>query len=73
MNKKSQALKVQEAYQTSKWIAMKRFIGKEQSSQCHIGTAEVTEHFRVTWARSLDDFVKAEEETIFHLEPRIAD
>jgi hypothetical protein len=33
----------------------------------------VTEHFRATWARSLEDFVDAEQDAVFHLEPQITE
>jgi hypothetical protein len=71
MNKRAQALKIQEAYRTSKGIAMKRFIEKEQSPQCQIDMENVTEHFRETWSKPLDDFIEAEEESPFYLESRI--
>jgi hypothetical protein len=50
---------------------MRRFIEKKQSSQCQINIGEMTEHFRATWSRPLDEVVEAEENSIFHLEPRI--
>jgi hypothetical protein len=71
MNKKSHALKVQEAYRTSKGIAMRRFIDKEQSPQCQIEMEAVKEHFREVWARPREDFVEAEENSKFYLEPKI--
>jgi hypothetical protein len=73
MNKKAQALKIQEAYRTSKGIAMKRFMEKEQSPQCQIDMGDVTEHFRTTLSRPLEDFVEAEEKSSFYLESRITD
>jgi hypothetical protein len=42
MNKKAQALKIQEARRTSKGILIRRFIDKEQSSRCEVEMAEVT-------------------------------
>jgi hypothetical protein len=42
MNEKAQAFKIQEAHRTSKGIVMRRFIDKEQSSQCQVEMAEVT-------------------------------
>jgi hypothetical protein len=33
----------------------------------------VTEHFKVTWSRPRDEFVEANEESVFHLEPLITD
>jgi hypothetical protein len=42
MNKKAQALKIQEARRTSKGIVMRRFIDKEQLPQCQVEMAEVT-------------------------------
>jgi hypothetical protein len=71
MNKRALALKVQEAYRTSKGIAMRRFIDKEQSPQCQIDIDTVTEHFMEMWARPREDFREAEEDSIFHLESRI--
>jgi hypothetical protein len=59
MNKKAQVLKIQEAYRTSKGIAMRRFIDKEQSPQCQIEEDTVTQHFRRTWARTEDNFREA--------------
>jgi 3-dehydroquinate dehydratase len=50
MNKRAQALKVQEAYRTSKGITMRRFINNQQSPQCQIHMQLVTEHFRETWS-----------------------
>jgi hypothetical protein len=71
MNKRSQALKVQEAYRTPKGIAIRRFVDKEQSPQCQIEEETVKEHFREVWARPREDFVEAEENTKFHIEPQI--
>jgi hypothetical protein len=48
MNKKSQAFKIQEVHRTSKGIAMRRFINKEQPPQCQVEMPDVTEHFRET-------------------------
>jgi hypothetical protein len=48
MNKRAQALKIQEAYRTSKGITMRRFIDREQSPQCQIEMERVTEHFSRT-------------------------
>jgi hypothetical protein len=42
MNKKAQALKIQEARRTSKGVVMRRFVDKEQSPQCQVEMAEVT-------------------------------
>jgi hypothetical protein len=50
MNKRAQALQIQEAYRTSKGIAVKRFIDKQQSPSCQIETSIVTEHFAKTWS-----------------------
>jgi hypothetical protein len=33
----------------------------------------LTEHFRVIWARSLDDFAEAEEDSPFYVELRISE
>jgi 3-dehydroquinate dehydratase len=67
MNKRAQTLKVQEAYRTSKGIAMRRFIDKQQSPQCQIEVTTVSEHFKETWARPREEFVEAAENSIFHL------
>jgi hypothetical protein len=71
MSKKAHALKVQEAYRTSKGIAMRRFIDQEQSPQCQIEMETVKEHFREVWARPEEDFVEADADSIFHLEPKM--
>jgi hypothetical protein len=68
MNKRAQALKVQEAYRTSKGITMRRFIDKQQSLQCQIDMQIVTEHNRETWSRPNEDFVEVGEDSIFHLD-----
>jgi hypothetical protein len=65
MNKKAQAFKIQEAHRTSKGIVMRRFIDKEQSPQCQVEMADVTEHFRETWSMPLEDVIEAEEGLIF--------
>jgi hypothetical protein len=67
MNKRAQALKVQEAYRTSKGTTMRRFIDKQQLLQCQIEMQMVTEHFRKTWSRPDENFVEAGEDSIFHL------
>jgi hypothetical protein len=73
MNKRSQALKIQEAYRTSRGIAMRRFIDKKQSPQCQIDKEVVTEHFRMTWAPPEEDFVEANEDSEFHLDKLIGE
>jgi hypothetical protein len=65
MNKKAQAFKIQEAHQTSKGIAMRRFIDKEQSPQCQVEMTEVIGHFRETCSMPLEDVIEAEEGSIF--------
>jgi hypothetical protein len=65
MNKKAQTFKIQEVHRTSKGIVMRRFIDKEQSPQCQVEMAEVTEHFRETWSMPLEDGVEAKEGSIF--------
>jgi hypothetical protein len=47
-NKRGIALKIQEAYRTSKGITMRRYIDMEQSPQYQIDTERVTDHFRRT-------------------------
>jgi hypothetical protein len=71
INKRTHSLRVQEAYRTSKGIAMRRFVEKTQSSQCQIETEVITEHFRKTWAKPESDFIEAEECLLFHLEGKI--
>jgi hypothetical protein len=71
MNKRTQALNVQEVYRIPKGIAMRRVIEKEQSPQCQIEMDTITEHFRKTWARPEDDFVEAAEGSVFRLEAKI--
>jgi hypothetical protein len=73
MNKRSQALKVQEAYRTSKSIAMKRFVDKEQSPQCQIDKEIVEKHFRQTWARPEMDFKEAEVSTEFFMDSKLTE
>jgi hypothetical protein len=62
MNKRAQALKIQEAYRTSKGIVMKRFIDKQQSPSCQIEISIVKEHFAKTWSRPEEYFQEAEAE-----------
>jgi hypothetical protein len=73
MNRQAQALKVQEAYRTSKGIAVKRFIDKKQSPRCQTGKEIVREHFTTAWARAQTDFREAEQGTPFALEPKITE
>jgi hypothetical protein len=73
MNKKAQALKIQEAYRTSKSIAMKRFTDKEQSPTCQIDMNTVTAHFRNTWAPPSEPFIETNEVSEFYLESRIGE
>jgi hypothetical protein len=68
INKRAQALKVQDAYRTSKGIAMKQFIDKIQSPHCQIEKEIVEEHFRQTWAPPRDDFIDAQPGHVFFLE-----
>jgi hypothetical protein len=65
MNKKAQVLQIQEAHRPLKTATMRRFIDKKQSPQCQIDMAKVTEHFRETWSRPLEDVVEAEEDLVF--------
>jgi hypothetical protein len=71
MNERVQAQKVQEAYRTSKSIAMRKYIDKVQSPPCPIEVATVRAHFSEAWAPPRLGFEEATEESIFHLEPRI--
>jgi hypothetical protein len=48
MNKRANALKIHEAYRTSKGITKRRYIDKEQSPQCQIDMGIITDHFRRT-------------------------
>jgi hypothetical protein len=59
MSKKAQALKIQETPWVSKGIALRRSIDKEQSAQCQIDMADVTEHFRETRSRRLEEVAEA--------------
>jgi hypothetical protein len=67
MNKEASALKIQEAYRTSKGITMKRYLDKDQSPQCQIEMENVTEHFTRTWARPEQEFIEADQGSRFHL------
>jgi hypothetical protein len=71
MNEKVQAFKIQEAHRTSKGIATRILIEKEQSPQCQVEMAEVTDHFRETWSRPLKHVIESEEGPNFHLEPKL--
>jgi hypothetical protein len=71
ISKRTQALKVQEAYRTFKGISMRRFINKEQSPQCQFDMETVSEYFREIWSRPLEDIAETEEGSMFHLDPRI--
>jgi hypothetical protein len=71
MNKRAQALKIQDAYRTSKSIAMKRYIDKIQSPQCHIETGTITGHFGESWSAGIDEFHEATAGSEFYLEPKI--
>jgi hypothetical protein len=70
---RTQALKVQDAYRTSKTIAMRRYIDKIQSPQCPIEQEVITDHFAHSWAKGIDEFRAAEDHTGFQLDPRIVD
>jgi hypothetical protein len=62
MNKKTNTLKIQEAYRTSKGITMRRYIDKEQSP-----------HFTRTWAIPEEDFIEADRHSRFHLDAVITE
>jgi hypothetical protein len=64
MNKRTQALKIQEADRTLKGMTMRKFIDKQQLSQCQVDMPIVTEHFRETGSRPDEDFVEAGEDSI---------
>jgi hypothetical protein len=49
---------------------MRRYIDKEQSPQCQIEMEEVTEHFTKSCARPEQDFIEANQGSIFHMEAR---
>jgi hypothetical protein len=69
----AQALKVQDAYRTSKSIAMKRYIEKQQSPQCQIDTEAITAHFGQSWSAGIEEFREARDGSEFELERKIGD
>jgi hypothetical protein len=71
ITKQMQAQKVQEAYRTTKSIAMKRYIDKKSMPQCDIDKGQVEEYFRETWAKPVTGFTEATEGSPLFLEPRI--
>jgi hypothetical protein len=71
LNERAQALRVQDAYRTSKSIAMKRYVDKVQSPQCRIEKEEITAHFGTSWSAGIDEFREAAPESEFYLEPKI--
>jgi hypothetical protein len=71
MNESFEARKVQEAYRTTKGIAMKRYVDKVQSPQCPIDPDAVAAHFGETWAPPGRDFEAATEGSEFYLDRRI--
>jgi hypothetical protein len=73
MKKRTQALKVQEASQTSKGIAMKSFTDKKQSPQHQIEIQTVAEHFRKTCAQPKEDFRETRPDSQFFLELKITE
>jgi hypothetical protein len=73
MNQRAHPLKVQEAYRTSKGIAVKRFIHREQSPSRQIYVTDVTEHFAKTWAEPENNFREVEQGVPFDLEPQITE
>jgi hypothetical protein len=73
LNKKAQAMKVQDAYRTSKSVAMKRYIDKMQSPQCPIETEAITMHFGQSWSAGIDEFREAADDSEFHLEGRMGE
>jgi hypothetical protein len=73
MNRPTQAVKVQDAYRTSKSITMKRYIDRVQSPQCQIEVDKITAHFGQSWSAGIDEFREAAFESKFHLEPRISE
>jgi hypothetical protein len=60
ISKQMQAQKVQEAYRTTKSIAMRRYIDKRSSPQCSIKKEVVEGHYRATWARPENGFGEAQ-------------
>jgi hypothetical protein len=73
LTERTQTLKVQDAYRTSKGIAMRRYIDKVEAPQCQIEKDKITEHFAHSWARGIDQFREAENDTEFHLDSRIGE
>jgi hypothetical protein len=73
MNRRAQALKGQDAYRTSKSIAIKRYINRVQLPQCQIETDEITTHFEQNWSVAIDEFREVAPESKFDLEQRIGE
>jgi hypothetical protein len=71
IGKQMHSQKVQEAYRTTKSIAMKRYIDKRNSPQCEIPRAEVEDHYRGIWAKPAAHFKEAEEGSPLFLEAKI--
>jgi uncharacterized C2H2 Zn-finger protein len=71
MTERMQAQRVQEAYRTSKSIAMRRYVDKVQSPPCPIEVEGVRAHFGETWSAPRVEFQEAGPDSIFHLEPRL--
>jgi hypothetical protein len=72
-NARAHALRVQDAYRTSKSSAMKRYIEKEQSPQCQIDTEAITAHFGQSWSVAIEEFREARDGSEFELEQKIGD
>jgi hypothetical protein len=73
LRQRTQALKIQEAYRTSKGITVRRFIDQAPSPQCPIQKEVITDHFARNWSEGITGFREAPEGTEFHLEKRIGD
>jgi hypothetical protein len=73
IGKQFHAQKVQEAYRTTKSIALRRYIDKTASPQCVVNRETVERFYQETWACPTRNFVPAEENSPLFLEARIPD
>jgi hypothetical protein len=62
---------VKEAYNTTKSIAMRRYVDKEHSPPCMIEKEKVYEHFKDIWANPATGFTEATDGSPFFLDPKI--
>jgi hypothetical protein len=71
MGAKAHALRVQDAYRTSKSVAMKRYVEKKESPKCAIDKEVIEQHFGESWSKGICPFEEAPEGHPFHLEGKI--